>query len=616
MVDSAIKYFFSPDGSDKRGVQFAQSLMVKKTVELVMFKNFIEDPIIPTGLFDNDVHPEATQFLVDVGQYHAKIFQSGKVPGVKAGPSLAILEASPPGTIGKDLWENVIKVFGSIGDATVRNFYSDYVNLVQFPPGGGVEKPLELESFNPATAPLADIFLNLKKDSHITTPSETRFALALLPTSPKLKLTLLGRFGIIYTPIPGFDLDSLARAYQYGYLESASVDPSKRLGNKSVGFGIDMIAFIKSALVSVKAAPDDGADLPPSTILDFTTGDIISVKDGRFVKKEGTTSVPIDLTRDNCYTTQFKGPALECQKLISDLIFSEDADAFNKYFARFDDSYFAVTASAEIAKVHPDMAVKILKKFGFAVLNIPSGGRTLQKFESLYSWMQKLGSMGLAPATLDGIKKAKHLKTYLELLVQYVNNNPVILNSGVSAVDPRLEPESVDPQSYLGRTSIVMLPRIPLGTDVGDKHDALLKIATTASMAHRLLALPASLPFPFPVMRLPGMIGGSVGGSATLRPIIRGLIADLSRKGKKLRATDQSAIEGHLDTLDRLDKALVKISQQLSEYKDWVSIFPGQQQTVSLGTIEGSIDKYRECVAQHANLELGIINVALKLCEK
>lgn len=615
MVDSAIKYFFSADGSDKRGVQFAQALGVNKLSELAQVKNFIEDSrVVRRGLFDTDVHPEFIQFLVGVGQYHSKIFQSGKA-GVGGGPDLALLETSPPGTIGKDLWENVIKVFGSISDATVRNFYSEYVNLVRDIPGGAVQ-PLELGSFNPATVSLDHLYLNLKKNVHGAPPDETRFALAL-PSEDVI--SDISRYGLI--SVSGVNINlitSFAKAYAAGYMNLVTVDPTHLLGNKSIGFSVDLVAFIKSALAKVKSAPDDGANLPSSSILDFTTGDIISVKDGKFVRKEGAMSVPIELSRDNCYTTQFKGPAEECKKLISDLIFNENASAFNTYFSSWNDSYFAGIAREDIAKVHPDMAVKILKKFGFDVLNVPSGGRTLQKFESLYSWMQKLDSMTpeLTAATKDAIRRATHLKTYLGLLVNYVNNNPVILNSGVGAEDPRIESEEVDPQSYLGRTKIVMLPRIPLGTVVSDKHDALLKIATTASMAHRLLALPASLPFPFPVARLPGMVGGSVGGSATLRPIIRGLIADLTRKGKKLRASDQDTIEKHLDTLDKLEKALVKISQQLSEYKDWVSIFPGKQQVTSLGSIEGSIDKYRECVSQHANLELGIINVALKLCEQ
>lgn len=41
MEDSAIKYFFSVDGSDKRGVQFAKALETGKINELIQVKNFI-----------------------------------------------------------------------------------------------------------------------------------------------------------------------------------------------------------------------------------------------------------------------------------------------------------------------------------------------------------------------------------------------------------------------------------------------------------------------------------------------------------------------------------------------------------------------------------------------
>jgi hypothetical protein len=413
-------------------------------------------------------------------------------------------------------------------------------------------------------------------------------------------------------------LNNIQSVYAYGYMQQASSDPNKLLGNPVVGFSIDLIEFINNALAKAKQAgdePDD--DSTPSTLLDFATNEIISVKNNKFVRKDGVKELAITQTKDNCYTTQFKGPPQECTRLISDLIFNEDAKAFNDYFALYDDSWFASIARDEIGRINPELAVRILKRFGFNTMEIPQHtGRNLIKFESLSSWMKQLENAQIHPNTLQAIRGATHLKTYLSQLVSFVNGNPVILNSGV--VNDKIESEQVDSNSYLGRTKIIMLPRMPLGEPVGDKYTSLQQIARNVTLAHGLMSLPASMPFPFPMMRLPGMmVGGASGGSATLRPIIRGLITDLSRKGKKLRQSDQDAIEGHLVMLEKLEKSLVKVSQQLSEFKDWISIFPDNKtQKISLGTVESSIDKYRQCVSNHANLELGLINVALKLCEQ
>ena len=615
MEDSAIRYFFSDDKSDKRGLQFWRAFETGKLSEFVKVKNFVRDPLLAgKGIYDDDVHPEIVQFLVQLGERLKNIF--GKMDSnTFATHNIASLKRSES-LIGHQFVVDVVCKYNQLSSSD-KDFYNNYVHVVNdaFP----VSKELTLGEV--AMLPESEQEhwrLNLRQS--VLSTDEFR--------QPKI-CEELDKSGITCRYVSALDINNengtpvgtakffgspsesigkvLSDAF-YGQLLSAVASPSKV-------FHANLTEMIKSALSAVKNF--DETSLPDSSILDITTGDVIDIKNGVFVKKEGVHIAPFELTDGNCYTTQFNGTQQECHKFIYELLLNEDADAFNNYFKNLNDSSFALKAKTDIAKVHPDMAVKILKKFGFEVLSVPTAGKSLQKFESVYSWAQKLNQTLNGSDTLKNIQKAHHLKTYLDLLVHYVNNNPVILNSGVSAMDHTIESDAVDPQSYLGRTHVAMIPRIPLGEPIADKHDVLLQMASTANMAHRLLSLPASMPFPFKVARLPGMVGGSMNSSSTLRPIIRGLISDLARKGKKLRASDQDAIEGHLMTLDKLERALGKVSQQLNEFKDWVSIFPdNKQEVVSLGTIEGSIDKYRACVAQHANLELGLINVAIKLCEQ
>lgn len=600
MVDSAIKYFFSADGLDKRGVQFADAMERGKLAEMIQVKNFIPDPRVSNlGLFDNDVHPEIVQFIVDVGNYHEAIQNT----------SFEVFETeTAAGAPGKLLFENVIKVFNTL-PTEVQNFYSKYMNISVIS-GPGAVKGIELSAFEPSKFKPDTVFLNMKKyDSSAVGKTSIRFAEGL----SQIQVSSKSIFGIKYAGAP-IVIPTLNVAYVFALDSKLAVNPAQRLGNPAIGFTVDLRAIIKASLAKSNQGYD-GEDLPSSSILDISTGDVIDVKDGKFIKKDGMRILPVDIEKNNCYTTQFKGNDAECHKFIYELILNEDADSFNKYFSNFNDSLFAIRAKDEILNINPDIAVRLLKKFGFNINTIPTlSGRSVQKFESLYEWMKRLDSTGVSKGTIDNIRKATHLKTYLELLVHFVNNNPSILNSGVGASDRRVEPDEVDANSYLGRTKIAMIPRIPIGEPVGDKHEALLKIATNASMAHRLLAMPASIPYPFPMVKLPGMVGG--GNASALRPMIRGIISDLARKGKKLRQADQDILDEHLNTLEKLEKAITKISQQLSEYKDWSAIFPSQaNEIVSLGSIENSIDKYRGCVAQHANLELGLINVARQMCQ-
>lgn len=607
MEDSAIKYFFSSDGSDKRGVQVATAMSSGRLSDLIQNKNFVRDPRLASlNLFDNDVHPEACQFFVLVGEYHKAIFSTPMHNVMTIGNLL-----SRPDIHGHLLVKNAIMNNAALS-TNDKVFFDKYINLVHVSATGAVDAEKSINELVP-TDDLSAWSLNLRKSNSGPTAG-VRFA-DELPNTAVTKL--FGINGITGT----YTVKSL---YEEAYMGTVSSDPANLLGNPRVGFGIDLMEFIKARLEKSKQITEDsGDDLPNGSLLDFVTGDIIDVRDGKFIAKDGSRVSPLSFTADNCYTTQVQGTKEQCNRLISELILNEDADAFNRYFSKFDDSLFALKARDDIAKIHPDMAVAIIKKFGFEILSTPTSGRPVKKVQSISSWISSLAAKGASKEVITNILSANHLKTYLEALVHFINNNPAILNSGLT--DAVVDDDEMDPESYLGRTKIAMIPRMPLGEPSTDKHDALLKIATNVSMAHRLLAMPASLPFPFPVMRLPGMVGGAIGSSATLRPIIRGLISDLSRKGKKLRASDQSAIENHLNTLDKLEKALVKVSQQLNDFRDWTNILPDNRTgTVSLGTIEDSldkyrqdsIDKYRQCVARHANMELGLINVAIKLCEE
>lgn len=609
MEDSAIKYFFSVDGSDKRGVQFAKALETGKINELIQVKNFIQTPtvnkLMTTGeLKDTDVHPEVTQFLVDTGNFHRALFSTNSR---SIGEWLRDTQST-----GHFFAQEVVMKFNSLPQSD-RDFYDKYVNAIQIDQAGTATRafPSLGDIQSDGTLDLDTIRLNLRKEGS----DFIRFAFVLRDKIKTDTIPVIGSFyGII--PVLGTTMPkSQAQAYEIGYDGNFSVNAADRLGDKTRGFSVNLLELLKNALAKVKDEPEDESGLPASTILDFATGDIIEIKDNQFVKKEGSIKKPIELTKDNCYTTQFKGPFVECSKFIYELILNEDADALDKYFTNFTDSYFAMKSQEEITNIHPDIAVKILKKFGFETDVSSSFGKTIKKFETVSSWMRRLDQIGITQATQNAIKGATKLLTYLDLLVRFVNLNPVILNSGIGSLDRHVEPLVVDPSSYLGRTKIAMIPRISIGEAVQDKHAALIKIASNANMARKLMAIQSSMPFPFTVVRLPGMYGG--GNSSTLRPIIRGLIDDLARRGKKLRQSDKDAIESHLDKLEKLDKAIAKLAQQLSEYKDWISIFQNNTSgVISLGTIEQSIESYRKCVEQYSGLEMGILNVAGKLCEE
>jgi hypothetical protein len=195
------------------------------------------------------------------------------------------------------------------------------------------------------------------------------------------------------------------------------------------------------------------------------------------------------------------------------------------------------------------------------------------------------------------------------MLINLLNFNPVSLNQSKS-VDLREELKD----SYLKNASNVrVVPNIPLDI-VEEPRNALVRMVEAGRNTALLTQSVFSTPFPFQVVNMKSMVGGG-SNSSTLRVIILGLVDDLKRRGKTLREKDMNEIQAGLKTLEHLDDSLKKVAQQLTEYKDWVSIAARKDETLSLNQISGNLDKYRECVSQYTRLENGLLSVAQKLSE-
>jgi len=318
--------------------------------------------------------------------------------------------------------------------------------------------------------------------------------------------------------------------------------------------------------------------------------------------------------QDRCYSTQFKGSAGECQDFIITL---RDKPNLVEYVNGLDgttDARFAV-AKEELNNIHPKLAVKLLRKFGFKEKSFDFMGTGAdKKFESFESWMDRRKEIGYSDIVIA--KNAlPNLYKYISALVAFVNSNPAILNGRTN------EQQSVDaPEgSYMKKIGIKMLPRIPLNAITNDIHSTLLKVAENTGIAHRLLGMQSAMVPNFRFRFMPGiMAGGMRGGvlnsSSTLRVLITNLIRDIEGKNKHLNDHDKKRIFQAIDDLQKSEEALSKLAAKLAEYRDWITLIPDHAvETITIDALDQQIDKYRERVAQYATTELGILQIAINL---
>jgi hypothetical protein len=84
----------------------------------------------------------------------------------------------------------------------------------------------------------------------------------------------------------------------------------------------------------------------------------------------------------------------------------------------------------ELKNIHPQIALKILKKFGFQVTEVfsPQYNTYLKKIISIEDWFKYIESIINDNAVMVNIKANTKLLKYFELLVDFVNRQPRLLN--------------------------------------------------------------------------------------------------------------------------------------------------------------------------------------------
>lgn len=161
--------------------------------------------------------------------------------------------------------------------------------------------------------------------------------------------------------------------------------------------------------------------------------DVWSIKNNKFIKhnKQNNTTIeygPADQTTKNaltvnntCYSSLINTDNASCQDHMFNCLLNNDKDSMKKCIASLKTKNFTMTSKAEIAKLHPLTVLRTLEALGFQKQKqyTQQYGQSLIMIESVDKWNNKAKF-----ATND----YKYVKEYINLLVQFVNKNPKLLN--------------------------------------------------------------------------------------------------------------------------------------------------------------------------------------------
>ncbi len=346
-------------------------------------------------------------------------------------------------------------------------------------------------------------------------------------------------------------------------------------------------------------------------------------EDGEFYMEKDGKKIPYGAKSDEakklmkygnkCYTSLHQGDKKDCRKYIYKCLLNDDAKSLEKCITLANFKDFYNVAKEEINSMHPMVALKTLKHFGFKVENVYDRvlNTNIDKVIKVSDWInleirKKYPSNNKFEEIVAKLKaNNENLLVYLDLTVAYVNSNPGILNKKIKGKTE----EAIGlarPTQYAKELKLPMYKRPPLAYKI--KYDTETFRHYLKSRPRLIGAMPirrvrGGIRFPFGMSHTPyvsgiwraQMGGGNYGwvlkqtGSSKKKincaqfiyEVFKDQINELKRKGVEISDNDKEKIKKRIDTMMKLQKELLKNIQYIEEYNELINIFP-EQKTGSL----------------------------------
>lgn len=296
---------------------------------------------------------------------------------------------------------------------------------------------------------------------------------------------------------------------------------------------------------------------------------------GQFNKQDGS-YIPL-VEGDRCFATD----ASNCIGFLHDCILNTDNSTLPdciKHFENLTGSQFDIIRQ-KIAEMHPSIAIKILKTFGFKKDEVYSKdlGRTIYQVQEVHDWLNRLNDNDIA----KNARSRTNLLRYLNLLVQYINRNVGILNKGL---DPNSRNLVSTPVSHYAA-----------GFGIKPRYEPMDPEAHAEWIRRRTIVHnknnngPVITPFGVPYMQMTGMqLGGFYGtpsvthtiigysnpntGSAFIKKQLEITINELSKRGKRIDPDVIAQINKDIKNMEEAQNQVLVMIKLIDEYKKMLDV--------------------------------------------
>jgi len=630
----------------------------------------------------NDVHHEFTDFIIESAYFHRLLDEPNKqitmvnstVTNVPANPQfiananvpqaqnaqvipqyfktaaqpVQVMDAGARATVANSaivatVYEHVYANWNNLSTES-QKFYNEYFMLM-VEDNGSWSYVRDPASFSGADA--RRIRINLKKSFD---GIHTNFA-AMLPDFPTalLKNVFYTDASGNVTSFGGADANFFRNLYDCIYKGtvcagvSLPVDYATASRNKPTYFSIKVDDLIRKRMFAASAKNIGAVNFPGTDefvdMLDANiwkqdaSGNFYKEIDGKKILfgMDSPDTKMILKANHNCYSSLYKGAQGtqdECRDYMYNCLLNSDENALEKCITRLKMENFDKVTKDEINGIHPVIALRTLQKLGFRKYKADdlTCGMKLFKIECVNSWLENMKTSNLNTTVVQNIVTGNvMLIKYLNLLAQFVNANPGILNKDYNGPTDEKTGRFVQSNraTQLGIKSRMEVPKNNLHKyEMANFRfkatiaDQLLQMTknnnkTTATFMPQFGGHGGVLSHNFKLnFNAKTEEFGKFKGALLNKEIFDEMIDNLERKGKTLNKADKDEIYTQLKKHHAIEESLGKILSTMREYDSLISAFRDYTaETISFTTLNKLEERYQKLLSAYNNNENYFVKV-------
>lgn len=354
---------------------------------------------------------------------------------------------------------------------------------------------------------------------------------------------------------------------------------------------------------------------------------------------------------NNCFTTGSFNDKENCRAFMNECLLDHDPKNIMKCISVMENKDFAASARKEISNMAPVVALNLLKKFGFRTYKIfdMEANNDIMKVEDVSHWlktyMKKIfDNDSKAQSAIEGNDK---ILQYLNLVVEFVNANPEILNPNYSGATEE-KVGKVKPNTYAEKLGI------PMRRDNTYKPEFSINLLDTSLRSNSIYGAQYRNPFMSPTqqtqtiisqfkspfadlvtpfsnvnignaMLLPQSGGGYNGnqfgerfssGAYVSEALIHNLLEKLRLRNKTLDATYMSKILQKLESMKKTEKSMELNIRYIAEYIKLLDAFgDNKSEILSERNLKDMVNSNYNLQKKHNNEEQSILQILKTLAK-